>query len=83
MSSGGLKPLYERLERLYKHQFFQWVYIDDLQLIEVVRRFDELFKELHKATDITEESICDPIFVGDLSLPSLLLALPTSVQLHG
>lgn len=45
MAGRGKKPEYEDLEQ-YKHQFFQWVYIDLVRpLSEVQRRFNKLFDE--------------------------------------
>ena len=45
MTGRGKKPEYEDLEQ-YKHQFFQWQYIDNVRpLSEIQRLFRDLFDE--------------------------------------
>ncbi|KAL9097368.1 MAG: hypothetical protein Q9163_006349, partial [Psora crenata] len=42
---------FERIERYYKRQFFQWYYIDEIQVFkDLEKRFNVLFDEMYEAT---------------------------------
>ncbi|KAL9098199.1 MAG: hypothetical protein Q9163_006097, partial [Psora crenata] len=46
MADRGMTPFYEGIEQ-YKHQFFQWHYIEGTKLKDVAKRFDQLFEEMY------------------------------------
>ena len=50
---------YERANRLFKRQFFQWFYVEGYYrrrtpYKDTEQRFNELFQEFHAATDTKE-----------------------------
>ncbi|KAL9638343.1 MAG: hypothetical protein Q9164_001619 [Protoblastenia rupestris] len=51
MSEPRLSRYWERIERNYKYQFYQWFHVNQIGGLKVITgRFNDLFEEIYQAT---------------------------------
>ena len=51
MAEPRLSRYWERIERNYKRQFYQWFYRNEIGGLKVIAsRFNDLFEEIYQAT---------------------------------